>query len=447
MRSDILTTAILLGLVSGASAQVEPGAGQWQTWVIPAGAQLRLAPPPDANATAAELSTLRNVMSAADDAARNQVEYWNSGSPGYRWMEMTLAELARRNIGGPSGTRAAALVAAAIYDATIAAWDSKYAYNRARPAEVDPTLQPLVSYPASPSFPSEHAAAAGAAAAVLSYLFPDKADAFAGAAREAANSRLVAGAAFPSDTDAGLSLGQTVGQMVVTYAQADGSSQQFTGSFPSAPGVWSSANPVAPLAGTWKPWALSSGAQFRLPAPPAMGTPDANAQLAAVEGLNRTTAVQQTAWFWQPGFQAPWYAILNQRLFETGLYLDAPRAARAYALAAAAQHDAIVACWDTKYAYLAPRPPQVDPNFTSLFPIPQHPSFPSGHACASGGFAQVMDYLFPAESSFFDAKALEAGESTFDAGIHFQIDVDQGLALGALAGQAVVSRAQADGAN
>jgi membrane-associated phospholipid phosphatase len=446
MRCRLTTTLILPVLVASAFAQVEPGAGQWSTWVIPTVQRLRPAAPPDPNATG-ELASLHNIMANADGAALNQVTYWNAGSPGYRWIQLTMSELLVRNIGGPTGTRAMALVATALYDATVAAWDTKYAYNRPHPADADPTIQPLVSYPSSPSYPSEHAVAAGAAATVLAYLFPDKADVFNSAAQQAAQSRLVAGAAFPSDTAAGLSLGQTVGDMVVEYAKADGSSQQFTGSFPPVPGVFSSANPVSPLAGTWKTWALTSGSQFRLPAPPAVGTPDENAQLALVEGLNRTTPVQQSAWFWQPGFQSPWYDILHQHLFETGLYQNAPRAARAYALAAVAQHDATLACWDTKYTYLRPRPSQVDTNFNPLFPIPQHPSFPSGHACASGGIASVMEYLFPAESDFFGAKANEAGESTFDAGIHFQIDVDQGLALGGLVGQAVVARAQADGSN
>ena len=443
----IVTIAIVLASAGAAYAQLEPSAGQWQTWVIPAPPQLRLPAPPDDTATAAELSAVSDAMTNADAGAQAQAAYWSAGSPAYRWMQIAINELLTRNVGGPAGTRALALVATAIADATVAAWDSKYAYNRPRPADLNPAIQPLGSDPWSPSYPSEHAAAAGAAATVLAYLFPDKADAFNTMAQAAAGSRVVAGAQFPSDTAAGLGLGRTVGNMVVAYGQADGASQQFTGSFPPAPGMWSSTSPVAPLAGSWKPWVLTSGSQFRLPAPPAVGTPDEDAQLALVEGLNRTTAVQQTAWFWQPGFQAPWYDLLNQRLFETGLSRNAPRAARAYALAAVAQHDAVIACWDSKYVYLRPRPPQVDPKFTSLFPLPQHPSFPSGHACASGGIAPVLSYLFPADASFFAMEAGIAGESTFDAGIHFQVDVDQGLALGGQAGQAVVHRAQGDGAN
>ena len=51
----------------------------------------------------------------------------------------------------PSGLPLA-LMTVAVYDATIAAWDSKYAYKRPRPSEADPSVghragaaQPVVS--------------------------------------------------------------------------------------------------------------------------------------------------------------------------------------------------------------------------------------------------------------------------------------------------------------
>jgi hypothetical protein len=46
----------------------------------------------------------------------------------------------------------------------------------------------------------------------------------------------MAGVAFPSDVITGMDLGHQVGQAVVAYANADGSSQPFTGSFAPFPG-------------------------------------------------------------------------------------------------------------------------------------------------------------------------------------------------------------------
>ena len=94
----------------------------------------------------------------------------------------------------------------AIYDATIAARDSEYTYNRRHPGEVDPGLTTVIVNPRSSSNPSEHAVAAGAASAVLAYIFPDRAAFFAEQAEAAGRSLLLAGVAYPSDVEAGLEL-------------------------------------------------------------------------------------------------------------------------------------------------------------------------------------------------------------------------------------------------
>ena len=192
-------------------------------------------------------------------------------------MGIAVNAVASSGLATPLQTRALALVAAAISDATVATWDSKYTYNRPHPSDLDPTVAPVVAVPQSPSYPSEHAAAAGAAAAVLSYLFPAQASSFADMADQAATSRVQAGVAFPSDVFAGLDLGQSVGQAVIAYAQADGSNQVFTGSFPTTPGC--GAVPIR--SALWRE-AGRPGSWQRLnnsvsPAPPAFGSDAENA--------------------------------------------------------------------------------------------------------------------------------------------------------------------------
>jgi membrane-associated phospholipid phosphatase len=430
----------------GLYAQVEPAAGTWKTWVVPAVSQIRLTAPPNAAASAAELQTIKNLMAAATSDTGTQLAYWDAGSPGYRWMQLASQQMLAQNVAAPLFTRGMALIGAAVYDATIAAWDSKYAWNRPSPSAMDSTIHPLVALPNVPVYPSEHAVVAGAASVVMAYLFPTMAETYADLAEEAARSRVFAGAAFPSDVSAGLQLGRQVGQMVVAYAMADGSNAPFTGSFPATPGVWSSATPVTPLAGIWKPWTLSSGSQFRLPAPPSGTSPDFLAQVAIDKNLVRTNATNHSAWFWQPSFLTPWLDTLNLEIFQNHLDANAPRAARAYALEAIAQHDATIACWDTKFTYLEQRPPQADPTIVPLFALPQHPGFPSGHACASGAASAVMSYLFPRDAQTFAAMAQDAGTSTFNALIHTMFDVSQGLSQGGQVGQTVVKRAQTDGA-
>jgi membrane-associated phospholipid phosphatase len=428
-------------------AQVEPGAGKWKTWVIPSGSALRLPAPPDSQITATELQWVKDCVPQRDQPTLAAIHYWDAGSPGYRWMQIAQQSAVNAALPTPLQTRALALVAAAISDATIAAWDSKYAFNRPHPSDLDAGVAPVAAVPQSPSYPSEHAVAAGAAAAVLAYLFPEQAATFADMANQAATSRVMAGVAFPSDVFSGLDLGQSVGKAVIAYAQADGSAQVFSGSYPAAPGVWSSPNPVAPLAGSWKPWVLTTAQDFRPGPPPAFGSDAANAQYAADKNLNRTNTTNHLAWFWQPGFFQPWLQQVDLEIFQNHLDLNPPRAARAYANETIAQHDATLACWDTKYTYLELRPSQADSTITPVFAIPQHPGFPSGHACASGASAAIMSLLFPNDAALFTSMANDAGNSTFDALIHTQLDVSQGQALGTQVGQKVAARASADGAN
>jgi membrane-associated phospholipid phosphatase len=440
-----LITGLTLAL--NLSAQIEPHAGQWKTWIAPSGSSLRLPAPPDDTSTAAEIQWIKECIAARDQSALTQIRFWDAGAPGYRWMQLTAQLAVSEGLPTPSQTRALSLVAAAIYDATVAAWDSKYTYNRQHPSEIDSTVQTVVTPTASPSYPSEHAVTAVAAAAVLAYLFPDQASTINEMADQAGWSRIVAGVAFPSDVIAGAALGNQVGQAVVAYANNDGSNQVFAGSFPAASGVWSSPNPVTPLAGTWRPWVLTAGNQFRPPAPPAFTSNDASTQYAAVKNLVRTNTTNHLAWFWQPGFFQPWLQQAETEIFQNRLDLNAPRAARVYALQTIAQHDATIACWDSKYAYLELRPPQADDTITPLFALPQHPGYPSGHACASGASAAVLAYLFPSDGPALKTMANDAGLSTFDALIHTQLDVTAGLTVGAQVGQQVVARAQSDGAN
>jgi len=427
-------------------AQIEPSASKWKTWVVPDVTQIRLPAPPDAAASAVEIQTIKALMSESNADTRAQVAYWDSGSPGYRWMQLASQQMLSQNVAAPLFTRGMALVSVAIYDATIAAWDLKYAWNRSSPSALDASSQPLTATTGVPGYPSEHAVAAGAASVVLAYLFPAMGETYTDLAEEAARSRVFAGVSFPSDVAAGLQLGRQVGKMVVAYATTDGATTSFTGSFPSSPGVWGSSTPVTPLAGTWKPWVLSSADQFRLPAPPAAGSQEFQQQVANVKNLAKTNTTNHSAWFWQPSFITPWLDAVNLAIFQYHLDRNAPRAARVYALEAVAQHDATLACWDTKFAYLELRPPMADATITPAFALPQHPGFPSGHACASGAASAVLSALFPNDASSYAAMAQDAGNSTFYAAIHTMFDVAQGLALGGQTGQQVVHRAETDGA-
>src|SRR6185312_2729413 len=158
-----------------AAAQTDQTAGSWPTWAIQSGSQFRLPPPPDRDASLTEMALLGEQAAQRDAAALDGINYWNTGAPSFRWNNRTVQLLLAKGIGVPRASRAMALLNVAIHDATVAAWDTKYTYNRARPADFDSGFVAAIPTPSSPAYPSEHAVTAGAAEAVLSYLFPDDA--------------------------------------------------------------------------------------------------------------------------------------------------------------------------------------------------------------------------------------------------------------------------------
>jgi hypothetical protein len=280
------------------SGAVEPHAGTWKTHVLASGSELRLPAPPAAPAAQAELGELRALAGQRSAAVLDQINYWDAGSTGYRWNEIAMSQGLRR-IGkiGPHGNyRMMTLLNVAIYDATVAAWDSKYEHNRRRPSETDSTLTTALPNSRSPSYPSEHAAAAGAAAAVLTYVMADDAQLFAAKADEAARSRLLAGTEFPSDVKAGLELGRKVGERVIARARADGFDVPWTGTVPTEPGKWTGTNPNFPRAGSWKTWIAPWDGKSSLPEPPAWNSPEMTKAVAEMKAFKPTG--QPNAIFW-----------------------------------------------------------------------------------------------------------------------------------------------------
>jgi PAP2 superfamily len=453
MRRLLISAIVLISAIADAHAaadQIEPKAGTWKTWVIASGNEFRVADPPNDAATAAEIGELKSLAAKRDASAKELIAYWDVGPPSYRWQEIALDETLRKTLPWQIAVRDFALMHAAIYDAMVTAWDNKYAYRRQRPSESDVNLVTALPNPPSPSYPAEHAVAAGAAAAVLSYLFPDRANYFAGKAEEASRSRLLAGVQYPSDVSTGLDLGRKIATLVIERGKTDGTDAKWTGSVPAGPGKWNGTNPILPQMATWKTWVLASPSEFRSPPPPSYDSPEKAAELAEIKNFQRTPKTNSAAYFWEyavgglRGHQY-WADRIGRLVLEYRLDNDPPLAARAYALHDIAVVDAGIGCWDGKYTYWAIRPFQLDPEVKPLFPTPNHPSYPAAHGCFSRAQAAILGYLFPREAAALDALADEAEESRIWAGIHYRSDIIAGDALGRAVANKVIARAQKDG--
>ena len=444
----LMFAAVTLPLHAQADGPIEPNAGLWRTWVISSGRDYRVPPPPGSAETQAELRALANLISHNDAQARQQIAFWDAGAPAYRWMDLlnarTLAGTPTTTIGR---TGVYTYVALAMHDATIATWESKYAYNRQRPSERDHRLPTALPVPESPSYPSEHAATAQAAATVLAYFLPAEAQSFQTMAEQAGWSRVLAGLQYPSDHYAGLALGQKVAEQVIAKAKADRSDAVWTGSVPIGPCKWIGTNPGNVTGANFVPLLLTSPSEFRPAPPPACDSPQVQAETATVRNFPRTFVTNYKAFYWQSpeGLQVWPYRHADKWMFEDGLDRNPPRAARVYALIGAVQFDAFIASQDGKFTYWYIRPHQLDPAIVPIFPVPNFPSYPSNHSTFSTAKSEMLAYLFPAHADFIRAVGKEAGDSRIWAGIHFPMDNAAGVQLGKSVAQVFISWAQSDG--
>jgi membrane-associated phospholipid phosphatase len=107
--------------------------------------------------------------------------------------------------------------------------------------------------------------------------------------------------------------------------------------------------------------------------------------------------------------------------------------------------DAFIASQDGKFTYWYIRPHQLDPTIVPLFPVPNHPSYPSNHSTFSAARSEVLAYLFPSRADFVRALGKEGGDSRIWAGIHYQMDNLAGVELGRSVANVFITRAQNDG--
>jgi hypothetical protein len=211
-----------------AARPVAPLAGSWRTWVLPSGDALRPPPPPGyaSRRYRAEAQEVLDVHRRLTTEQKRVADFWageeGTELPPGRWLRVTLEYLRHEpRMSEASAARVMALLAVAMADAGIAAWDAKYAYWTTRPENairdlgLHPSFKPYLDTPFFPAYVSGHAVYSGAAAEVLAHLFPGDADMWRRRAQEAALSRVYGGIHFPMDSDVGLPMGEQIGRLVV----------------------------------------------------------------------------------------------------------------------------------------------------------------------------------------------------------------------------------------
>lgn len=416
-----------------------------RTWFLTSPDELRPADPgAPSQAEIAEVVAAQSEPTIETTAA---IARWGSGPAVIAWSQLAEEVSTEFEIGGMYLRRFLATYHTALHDAAIAAWDAREALGRSSPGATSDAIIPAAGVdPARSSFPSEHAVVAGAAATVLAYLVPDAAAGrFDALAAEAAASRIAAGAAFRSDIDLGLALGQAIGERAVARARADGSDAEWDpATMPTGPGFWQPTppdfveTPRYPMAGSWMPWVLASGDQVRPAPPPEYDSPVWQAELRMVQEVAANLSFEQER-------AAVWWGTANSAALVNGwaheLILKAgvgsPQAAQILADVHVASVDALIAVWDAKYTWWTARPVTADPTLVPLIPTSPYPSYPSGYSGVMGAGTTVIGHYFPEVADEMADRAWEAAASRCWAGVHYVIDDDAGLTMGRQVGRLV----------
>ena len=480
-----------------AAAGPDANAGNWKLIVLNSPTQVSVpAPTPVTDpAYLAEIADLKQAQSRITPGQRETLDDWSRGGT-IRWNELLLEMVAKLNLppaprddgsyifpdannpfadpnfpfaNPPYAARAYSYVAVAQYEALKVAWYYKYLYNRPSPTKIDSSVQALRPATDLPAYPSEDAVLSGVTATMLQLLFPTEVALITAKAAEQRQAALLAGRATASDIAAGLALGQAVANIVITRARTDGmgaavgnaaiwqsfvTQTQSRGEIPWISQEFPPRPPMLPLFGKVLPWMMTPAdiVNERPGPPPSTSSPQMAAELREVkQTVERLTRAQMAiAYRWSDGVGTP--TPPGHWNFIAAPYIEAAqfsevRAARAFALLNMAMHDAAVACWDVKYTYFNPRPPQLDRSIKTVVGLPNFPSYTSGHSTFSAAAAEVLTYLFPAGAAAFEAAKEEASISRLYAGIHYRSDIEVGKAHGKRVGQYTVRAAQQDGAD
>ncbi len=478
-------------------SNIDLNAGTWKPILLTGPTEFAVAAPAATN-TADYIAQINEIKTWQADLTKDEkaiVKYWSAGAV-LRWNEILRDLVAKHNLppyqnddgtypfpnannplaypqfpfaNPPYAARAYAYVAAAQYDALVAAWYYKKLYNRPAPYVVDATLNVLIPKSDLPSYPSEDAVVEGAAVEMLKLLFPGDQDFIQQKAEEHKRARIIAGANVRSDIDAGEALGKAVAQKFVIRARGDragaaaGNQAQWTqmetdaiarGQIP-----WYSLEvprrpPMLPLFGKVKPFLFDSLTVIALrPGPPPSTSSDEmknETEEVFSQTSNPTRENIRICHFWSDGvgtYTPPghWMAIAAEDFVKKN-YSEV-RWARNMALVAMAEMDAAIVCWDTKYYYFNPRPSQMNPAIKSLTGVPNFPSYISGHSTFSGAASTILGHIIPERANAYVAMAEEAARSRFVGGLHYnKSDCAVGLTVGKNVGNYAVQRAATDGA-
>lgn len=189
---------------------------------------LRPGPPPltGSEKMKAETEEIYNYVNKPTREHIRIVHFWADGvgtyTPPGHWDAIAAEDFITKNYSEIRWARNMALLNMSLSDAAIVCWDTKYFYFNPRPTQLDARIKTLTGIPNFPAYISGHSTFSGAAAAILSYIIPERSADYSAMASEASMSRMYGGIHYRADCEVGLVVGKNVGNYAVERGKADG---------------------------------------------------------------------------------------------------------------------------------------------------------------------------------------------------------------------------------
>jgi hypothetical protein len=330
-------------------------------------------------------------------AAQNPVIVWNGIA------QNTIVNVAGKN--PAASTPYFAYVQAAVYDAVNS---------------IDGRYQAFAVHIDAPQGASQDAAAVAAAHRVLVTLFPAQQSAL-----DASYASSLSGIPDGYAKATGIAVGENAATSLLALRAGDGLEASVSVVLGSGPGAWqptSPAPPVSPWVGQLKPFTYSSPSQFLPEGPTPLDSEkwvdDYNLTrlYGAKTGSLRTPQQTEIGLFWTEHTPTQYNRAFRGLALQQGL--NTAESARLLAMVDIAGVDALVGCMNAKYHYMFWRPVTAiragggnpstvaDPTWEPSATTPNHPEYPSNHACVTSAIVRTLQGFFGTDTMNFTVDSL-----------------------------------------
>jgi hypothetical protein len=250
-------------------------------------------------------------------------------------------------------------------------------------------------------------------------------------------------ATLTGDVADGVALGQAAAHDIIALRTGDGlkaATPAYGGIGPILPGQWQLQPGQAvqtPWFATMRPFLLERASQFRAEPPPALDSNQYAKDLNETEAygaLNssvRTPEQTAIAFFWVGNNINQYNFAMQSLVAQHGM--DLVDAAHLLAMGNIVSTDAGMACYDSKFFYLAWRPitairnadkdgnpdTTADPAWQALLGVPGHPEYPSQHGCFTAAFSDTLAAALHTKNVDVTMGGGQGGSSMLTTSQHF----------------------------